>query len=473
MLKKARKYKGFTLVELLVSLIIITFVTMMIVSGFLGIVANKKSITAKSAAEDINRLVLDSVTENKENLSLLLFMLKQQTLFPASISSSEYPPATDYTPLSSTYTALPNALSEPQLQNLAKLNVNDQFKFFLYGRDKTNILTNRGRGVRFELTKVFDTFLNYQDLKDDGTINTGIDFSASALGHFNKTSSYMNSLTTVGTQDGYANKKFFIVDYNGRSINIDPAQVSTDCATGTNCLIHPHGLVGINDSANSSSPCVSSVNPTINCTNSRFMDVDFSDDIKTNKRNGLFSKLTMDMIKKKYKLLPKGSKIFFYIAATPPAINKYPDNPDSYINQFSNLEPLTSYDSKSLKLTSVVVFGGSKTIDSNFLDKEEYRQFELSYDFSTHGRDSLCVRTPSHPDISLNCQQCKFTLNLTGMTTTADWNTKPGYVEFMNARQDKGCDRTKYALDSSNTVTISPAPPTRTAAPPDGNVYDY
>lgn len=472
--KKIRKNKGFTLVELLVSLIIVTFVTMMIVAGFIGIMANKKSLTAKNAAEDINRLVLDSVTENKENLSLLLFMLKMQTLTTADIGADVYPPVDAYTPLSPIYTArtTPPALSLSQLQAVTKLNVNDQFKFFLYGRDKNNTNTNRGRGVRFELTKVFDQFLNYQDIKDDGTANTSIDFSS----QFKRDSSYFNSLTSIAFPDGYATKNFFIADYintTQRSINIDTSS-TTDCVSG-NCQTHPHGLVGFNSSATSSSPCVTATNATIDCTTSRFMDVDFSDNLKTNKRNGLFSKLAMDMIKKKYKLLPKDSKIYFYIAASVPAVTNNSDDPEAYIQQFSNIEPLNSYASKSLKLTSIVVFGGKKNIVSDFLNSEDYTKFELSYDFSTHGRDVACIKTPSNLNIPLTCQQCKFTLNLTGMTNTASWSTKPGYIEYLDARNDRGCPRDQYALDSNVVVNISPAPPPRVGASavPNGNVYDY
>jgi len=106
---KIKPLKGFSLVELLVSIVIIAAITMLISSAFIGMMAQKKSLQVKETAEDMTREIISAVTRNNENLDLLLKKLKTETpgiIGTPPISQTQYqnfkycpeidPPRCDY-----------------------------------------------------------------------------------------------------------------------------------------------------------------------------------------------------------------------------------------------------------------------------------------------------------------------------------------------------------------------------------------
>jgi prepilin-type N-terminal cleavage/methylation domain-containing protein len=82
---KIKPLKGFSLVELLVSIVIIAAITMLISSAFIGMMAQKKNLQVKETAEDMTREIISAVTRNSDNLDLLLKKLKTET--PAIIGT--------------------------------------------------------------------------------------------------------------------------------------------------------------------------------------------------------------------------------------------------------------------------------------------------------------------------------------------------------------------------------------------------
>ena len=76
---KIKPLKGFSLIELLVSIVIIAAITMLISSAFIGMMAQKKNLQVRETAEDMTREIISTVTRNSDNLDLLLKKLKTET----------------------------------------------------------------------------------------------------------------------------------------------------------------------------------------------------------------------------------------------------------------------------------------------------------------------------------------------------------------------------------------------------------
>lgn len=81
---KIKSLKAFSLIELLVSIVIIAAITMLISSAFIGMMAQKRNLQVKETAEDMSREILSAVTRNSDNLDLLLYKLKKETTVPIS-----------------------------------------------------------------------------------------------------------------------------------------------------------------------------------------------------------------------------------------------------------------------------------------------------------------------------------------------------------------------------------------------------
>ena len=86
---KIKPLKGFSLIELLVSIVIIAAITMLISSAFIGMMAQKKNLQVRETAEDMTREIISTVTRNKDNLDLLLKIIKTRTFVPPPFLANE------------------------------------------------------------------------------------------------------------------------------------------------------------------------------------------------------------------------------------------------------------------------------------------------------------------------------------------------------------------------------------------------
>lgn len=81
---KIKSLKAFSLIELLVSIVIIAAITMLISSAFIGMMTQKRNLQIKETAEDMSREIISTVTRNSDNLELLLYKIKKETSVPIS-----------------------------------------------------------------------------------------------------------------------------------------------------------------------------------------------------------------------------------------------------------------------------------------------------------------------------------------------------------------------------------------------------
>lgn len=130
---KIKPLKGFSLVELLVSIVIIAAITMLISSAFIGMMAQKRNLQIKETAEDMTREIISTVTRNRDNLDLLLKIIKSKTLVPSTGPGSEFQP-------------------------------NQQFAYQKY--DYNEVTKKKNFGYRVDLTKLLDL-----DAKDTSALS--------------------------------------------------------------------------------------------------------------------------------------------------------------------------------------------------------------------------------------------------------------------------------------------------------------
>lgn len=84
---KIKPLKGFSLIELLVSIVIIAAITMLISSAFIGMMAQKRNLQIKETAEDMTMEIISTVTRNRNNIDLLLKIIKSRTIVPTSFGA--------------------------------------------------------------------------------------------------------------------------------------------------------------------------------------------------------------------------------------------------------------------------------------------------------------------------------------------------------------------------------------------------
>lgn len=155
---KIKPLKGFSLIELLVSIVIIAAITMLISSAFIGMMAQKKSLQVRETAEDMTREIISTVTRNRNNLDLLLKIIKSRTLVPSTGPGSQFQP-------------------------------NQQFAYQMYEYDEA--ANKRNFGYRVDLTKLLDldgkdtsSLSNIQEswLKLDATATEDLTIASAASG---------------------------------------------------------------------------------------------------------------------------------------------------------------------------------------------------------------------------------------------------------------------------------------------------